>query len=681
MAGKLSIMDSSSATSVPQADIFISLLQKAIDNYKSVISTVKSSASRSWDKSIQPLEEATENLDRVWNALEHQNAVMNSAKIRSVYEELLPKLTDFRTDLMQDEDLYHIYKEIYDSTEYTDLDIAQKTIISNELRDFKLSGVSLEPAQRVVYKSLVQRLSALENEFSNNELDATEGWSYYVAPEKKDLLTGLPEYTLEQAKTLAAEAQKPGWLLNLDHACYYAVVSQSDNRDLRKEFYTAYSTRASDQGPTAGKWDNTLIINEILKIRQEIAALVGYHNYAEYSLVSKMATSVEQVKNFILDLASKTKSKAQREYKELCDYAESQHMTAQLEIWDLAYYSEMFKKQNYDISDEELRVYFPEPRVLSGLFKLMHKLYNITIEEVFDFEKWHDSVRMFKVLDKENELRGHFYIDLYAREGKRGGAWQSDCLCRIRFGNGELQKPIAYLNCNFAPPTASAPGLLTHSDVITLFHEFGHTLHHILTQINYYSVSGINGVEWDAVELPSQFMENWCWEWSVIQDITENINTGESLPREIFDKLLATKNYQSALDLMRQLELAFFDLRIHANEKDDVALNAQQILDAVRNEIAVIPIPKFNRFQNSFGHIFAGGYAAGYYSYKWAEVLSCDAFEKFSKSGLFNPEIGMAFLTKILEQGGSKPAMDLFVAFAGHKPEVDALLRHHGIVE
>jgi len=679
MTDDLLAIDASSGFCNLRAEQFPLLIQASLDNYQSTITKVKSINSPTWDNAIQPLEEAAENLDRIWSLVSHINSVKNSTDIRNVYEELLPKISDFHTNIMQDEQLYNVYLQVSQLQEFSHLDLAQQTIINNELRDFKLSGVSLSPEQREVFKNLAKKSSLLENDFSNNVLDATEGWTYHITEDQQHLLAGLPEHTLEGAREKAQQQKQTGWILTLDQPCYYSVLTYAQSRDLRKEFYWAYNTRASDQGPNAGKWDNGSLITEILHIRQQMAALVGYRNYAEYSLVPKMAHSTEQVRSFLEDLIFKAKPKAEQEFADLKKFAKQKGHDGQLEAWDVSYYSELCKIENYDVSDEALRAYFPEPRVLTGLFKLVRQLYCIEIEEVADFDKWHESVRMFKVIDQSNNLRGYFYVDLYTREGKRGGAWMAECLSRIRFANDLLQKPIAYLNCNFAPPTEHKPGLLTHDDVITLFHEFGHTLHHVLTQVDYYSVSGTR-VAWDAVELPSQFMENWCWEWQVIQDITENVNTGEPLPRSEFDKLLATKNYQSAMALITQIGFALFDFRIHENAGDDFNKSAQEILNSVRKEVAVIPIPEFNRFQNSFCHIFAGGYQAGYYSYLWAEVLSCDAFDMFRSSGLFNIDTGKKFLTHILEQGGSKPAMDLFIAFAGREPEVDALLRHHAIV-
>lgn len=658
---------------------FVDQVQMAIADYKQVIAAVKSVHVVNWESAVQPLEEVAERLDKVWGMLNHLNAVANTPQVRAAYDELLPIVTNFSTAVMQDQGLYKIYNTIHNGEEFFSLSVAQQTVITNAIRDFKLSGVSLSDSQRSELSQFTERLSELENSFANNVLDSTEDWTYHVTLEQRDLLDGVPSHTKELAKAKAANSKLDGWVLTLDFPCYAAIIKYATNRQLREEFYIAQNTRASNEGTMAGKWDNTPLIAEILKTRQKIAHLTGHSNYAEYSLVPKMAQSPAQVRDFVHDLVTKARPRALLEFSELQDFAEQQGLSGRLQAWDVGYYSELLRSQRFDISEDALRVYFPEPRVLTGLFKLAKTLFDIEIEEVTDFPRWDDSIRMFKVIDQDNLLRGHFYVDLYTRDGKRGGAWMSECACRMRFASDILQTPVAYLNCNFAPGTGFKPGLLSHAEVETLFHEFGHTLHHVLTKVDYYSVSGMNGVSWDAVELPSQFMENWAWEWQVMQDISENINTGEPLPREQFDKLLASKNFQSALFLMRQLEYTMFDLRIHENNPVDSGLTAHEILQIVRKEISVVPTPALNRFENSFSHIFAGGYAAGYYSYLWAEVLACDAYDKFKNDGLFESDLGKVFLTHILEMGGSRPAMDLFVNFAGREPNVNALLKHHAI--
>jgi oligopeptidase A len=653
-------------------------IKTALAGYKDMVKKVKANDKIDWEHSIQPLEEAAEKLDRAWNVLDHENSVRNTPEIREIYETLLDSVTNFHTDLMHDEDLCKIYQKIKAEKNFTELDIAQQTIINRSLQEFKLSGVSLPPEQKHKFKKLYEKLSKLENNFSNNLLDSTESWSYHVTTSQKDLLDGVPSHVLEQAKQKAAEQNKSGWVFGLNQASYFAIMSNAHNRQLREEFYTAYNTRASDQGPMPGKWDNTPLIAEILQIRQELAELVGYKNYAEYSLVPKMAKEVTRVNEFLQDLLVKAKPYGKKEIAAMQEFARASGFAQELASWDIPYFHEQQRKVDYDINQEELRAYFPEPNVLQGLFKLAKKLFDINIEETENTSPFAKHERLFKVTDGKHKLRGHFYIDLYAREGKRGGAWMGSCVSRIKFSNHDVQTPIAYLNCNFAQPAAGKTGLLTHDDVITLFHEFGHTIHHVLTQIDYFSAAGLHGVEWDAVELPSQFMENWAWEWQIIENISKHVDTGEPLPRATFDKLLESKNFQSAMYLLRQLEFALFDLRIHQLPQDK-NFSAHAVLQDVRKETAVVAVPPFNRFENSFSHIFAGGYSAGYYSYLWAEVLSCDAFDQFKNNGLLDNHLGKEFLSKILEKGGSQPAMELFVAFAGREPNIDALLQHHAL--
>ncbi len=651
----------------------------ALAAYKGQIAAIKNNPVVTWHSSIQPLEEAAESLDRLWGLLEHENAVVSRLEVRKIYEQLLPLVSGMHTELLQDKQLHDIYLRIKQSTEFTTLTAPQQAIIEHALRDFKLAGVDLPAMQRAEFKSLYTRLAELENTFSNNVLDATEGWTYHITTAQKDLLAGLPQHIITAAQNKATAEDKSGWILTLDYPNFVAVLTYADSRELREEFYLAYNTRASDQGPLAGQWDNTSVITEILAIRQKLAELTGYKNFVEYSLVTKMAENSVQAKEFLHSLLVKVKPQGVREYAELQTFAKQQNFMLELSAWDIPYFAEKQRKAKFAFSEEELRPYFPVTRVLHGLFNLVKNIFGLHIIEVPEFITWHASVRMFKVLDQNKQLRGHFYTDLYAREGKRGGAWMSECVTRIRFASDLLQNPIAYLNCNFAPPDQSGVGLLTHNDVTVLFHEFGHTLHHILSQVDYYSVSGLNGVEWDAVELPSQFMENWAWQWQVIQDISAHVETGQSLPKEIYDNLWASKNYNAGMFLLRQLEFALFDLLVHENHATVVKKGVHAVLQQVRDMVAVVKVPANNRFENSFSHIFAGGYAAGYYSYLWAEVLSCDAFNVFKQNGLFNAKIGHEFLSKILEKGGAYPAMELFVDFTGRKPEVAALLEYHGI--
>ncbi len=652
------------------AERFATQIKQALDEYQAVISRVKTTRDFTWDGAIQPLEEAAERLDKIWGWLDHINSVAKTSDIREVYEQLLPHISNFHTEVLHDKKLFMLFIEYKDSIEFNKLATAQQTIINNTIRDFNLSGVDLNPDARNKYKGYVEGINELENRFSNNVLDATEAYTFHINLDERDKLAGLPKHTVQHAETVAAKHKVKGWVLTLDYPCYHAIMAYAEDRNLRETFYREYNTRA-----TNGQFDNTSVIAELLKLRYNLARVTGYECYAEYSLIPKSAESVSEVNQFMHDLATQVRSLARTEFNDLTVFAHSIGLKGNMQAHDFTFYAEKLRKEKFHYTEEEYRDYFPEPRVLTGMFKLARQLFGLSITEVADFDKWHKSVRLFKVVDAYNKLRGYFYIDLYARPGKIGGAWVAECSSRVRFANDYLQRPVAFLNCNFAPPVGDKPGLLSHGEVITLFHEFGHTLHHVLTKVDFFSVSGMNGVAWDAVELPSQFMENWCWEWVVMQDISENVNTGEPLPRKMFDQLVASKNFLTALAILRQIEFSLFDMMIHEGENID----AHETLLKLRNELAVVPVPDFNRYENSFTHIFDGSYAAGYYSYLWAEVLSCDAFDKFRENGLINPELGKSFLVNILEQGGAKPAMELFVAFAGRKPTVDALLKHHGI--
>lgn len=652
------------------AERFATQIKQALDEYKAVISRVKTSRDFTWDGAIQPLEEAAERLDKIWGWLDHINSVAKTNDIREVYEQLLPHISNFHTEVLHDKQLFMLFIEYKDTIEFNQLATAQQTIINNTIRDFNLSGVDLNPDARSKYKGYVEGINELENKFSNNVLDATEAYTFHIRFDERDKLVGLPEHTVQHAATVAEKHKVKGWVLTLDYPCYHAIMAYSEDRNLRETFYREYNTRA-----TSGQFDNTSVIAELLKLRYNLAIVTGYECYAEYSLIPKSAESVSEVNQFMHNLATQVRSLARAEFNDLTAFAHSIGHKGSIQAHDFTFYAEKLRKEKFHYAEEEYRDYFPEPRVLTGMFKLARQLFGLSITEVADFDKWHKSVRLFKVVDAYSKLRGYFYIDLYARPGKIGGAWVAECSSRVRFANDYLQRPVAFLNCNFAPPAGDKPGLLSHGEVITLFHEFGHTLHHVLTKVDFFSVSGMNGVAWDAVELPSQFMENWCWEWVVMQDISEHVNTGEPLPRKMFDQLVASKNFLTALAVLRQIEFSLFDMMIHEGENID----AHETLLKLRNELAVVPVPDFNRYENSFTHIFDGSYAAGYYSYLWAEVLSCDAFDKFRENGLINPELGKSFLVNILEQGGAKPAMELFVAFAGRKPTVDALLKHHGI--
>jgi oligopeptidase A len=631
-----------------------------------------------WDNLVVPLEALDDRLNRVWSPISHMNAVVNSDKLREVFNRCLPKLSAYATEMGQNEKLYQAFKQIVESDSFGQLNRAQQTLLENSLRDFRLSGIALPEEQKQQFKHKKQELAKIASKFSENVLDATNGWSKLI--EDESLLTGVPESSLGLLRQNAEARNEAGWLLTLDFPCYFAVLTFADNRELRQELYEAYTTRASDRGPHAGRWDNSPLMEDILRLRHEMAELLGYRNYAERSLATKMAESPAQVLAFLRDLASRSLQLARRELDELHRFAREEFGVAVLQAWDISYYSEKLRQHCYAISQEDLRPWFPEQRVVSGMFEVVRLLYGLEITEVAGIESWHPDVRFFEIRDTDNQLRGQFYLDLYARSKKRGGAWMDECISRRLNEQGELQSPVAYLVCNFSPPVGERPALLTHDEVQTLFHEFGHGLHHMLTQVDYAGVSGINGVPWDAVELPSQFLENWCWERKALALISGHFESGAPLPDELYEKMLAAKNFQSGMQMVRQLEFALFDFRLHLEYQPEQGGRIQQILDEVRAEVAVVHPPEINRFQHGFSHIFSGGYAAGYYSYKWAEVLSADAFSRFEEEGVFNRETGLSFLENILEQGGSRDPMELFVAFRGRKPEIDALLRHSGMV-
>jgi oligopeptidase A len=650
--------------------------QLLADSKQQIDDLVTSTHHYSWENFIQPLEEIQDRINKVWSPVSHLNAVMNNEALRTAYNNCLAKITAFHTDLSQDKRIYKGYHDIKSDTEFSQLNTAQQKTINDALRDFHLSGIDLPDDKQQRFKEIKQQLSKLTSQFSDNVLDATNAWQKTIDDETQ--LSGLPDSAKAMAKQSADQKQQSGWLLTLDFPSYYAVMSYADNRELRKEMHDAYVTRASDQGPYAGKWDNSQLMEEILALRHEIALLLGFNNYAEYSLATKMADSTDKVMHFLHDLASRSKPYARKDLDEIKQYAKQQHGIDDLQPWDITYYSEKLRQHEYSITQEQLKPYFPEPVVLEGMFNIVKRLYGLNITQVDGVDTWHQDVKFFQITDEQDQLRGKFFVDLYARANKRGGAWMADCISRKKLA-GEVQTPVAYLTCNFSPPIGNAPALFTHNEVLTLFHEFGHGLHHMLTQVDNISVSGINGVAWDAVELPSQFMENFCWEKESIDLIARHYQSNESLPGDLFDKMMAAKNFQSGMQMVRQLEFALFDFRMHLEYDPAIGARIQQTLDDVRREVAVVTPASYNRFQHSFSHIFAGGYAAGYYSYKWAEVLSADAFAKFEETGIFNRQTGEKFLHAILEQGGSKEPMELFVEFRGREPTIDALLRHSGI--
>ena len=629
-----------------------------------------------WENLIEPLENAEDKLNKAWSPVSHMNAVVNTDELRLAYNACLPKLSDYSTEMGQNEQLFNAYKVIADSNEFATLDSAQKKIIQNALRDFRLSGVDLDNEKKQRYKEISQELSRLASNYEENLMDATNAWSKVIRNEQD--LAGLPPSALAQAKQTAESQDQDGWMITLQFPSYQAIMTYADDRELRREHYEAYATRASDQASDNEQWDNSLLMEQILALRHEKAQLLGFNNYAELSLATKMAKQPEEVMNFLEDLADKSWRQARKDFADLQSFAKQYHGINNLQSWDLTYYSEKMRQHFYQLSQEEVKAYFPITRVLPGLFAVVEKLYGLQISEISDFDSWHPDVRFFQIHDEFGVLRGKFYFDLYARTKKRGGAWMDDCVGRKKI-NDQIQTPIAYLTCNFTPPTSTEPSLLSHDDVTTLFHEFGHGLQHMLTKIDYLGVSGINGVEWDAVELPSQFMENWCWEQEALALISGHYQTGEPLPDTLFNKMLAAKNFQAGMMTVRQLEFSLFDFRIHKDYDPEKGARIYPILEQVRAQVAVINPPKFNRFAHSFSHIFAGGYAAGYYSYKWAEVLSSDAFSLFEEKGIFDPETGKLFLTTILETGGSEDAMALFIKFRGRKPTIDALLKHNGI--
>jgi len=651
------------------------------ENRQKLQHVLKTNAPFSWQNLVAPQEDMEDRLSRAWSPVSHLNSVMNSDELREAYNACLPKLSEYGTEMGQNIELYRAYKTIADGDEYQQLDTAQQKVIDNVLRDFHLSGVDLSAEKKTRYKEIKQRLSQLTTKFEENILDATHAWHKHITDES--LLKGLPASAIAMAKQTAQEEKLEGWLFTLDFPSYFAVMSYADDRQLREEMHQSYVTRASDKGPNAGEWDNSEVMDEILALRHELANLLGFNNYAERSLATKMAENIEQVLSFMRNLAERSKPMAEKELAELEAFAKQQHAVDKLEPWDLTYYSEKLRQETYSITQEELKPYFPETRVIPGMFDVVKRLYGLQIKQVEQADVWHDDVHFYEIRDAKNNLRGQFYLDLYTRAKKRGGAWMDDCVGRRKLADDSIQIPVAYLTCNLTPPLGDDPALFTHDEVITLFHEFGHGLHHMLTKVDYIDVSGINGVAWDAVELPSQFMENWCWEREALDVIAAHYQTNEPMPDALYQRMYAAKNFQSGMQMVRQLELSLFDFRLHAEYTPQAASKkggyVQQVLDEVRKDVSVVTPAAYNRFQHGFSHIFAGGYAAGYYSYKWAEVLSADAFSFFEEKGIFDTATGAHFMQTVLEQGGTREPMALFVEFRGREPQIDALLRHSGI--
>jgi oligopeptidase A len=654
-----------------------------------------------WQNFVVPMEDAHERLSRAWGPVGHLNAVMNSPELREAYNAALPLMTQYYAELGQNLELFNKFKALHNSTEFETLTATRRKIIENELRDFRLGGAELPDDKKSRYMEIQERQSELSSRFSDNLLDATNDYTLIV--ESRGELNGLPEDALQTAHEAAIAAGKTGWLFTLKAPSYLPVMQFADNRELRERIYRAYATRASEFGKV--DWDNSPLMNEIVQLRGEEARLLGFNNFGELSLAAKMAESPKQVIEFMRELALRSRPFAEKDLVELREFAQTALGLNELHSWDTTYASEKLREQRYAFSEQEVKEYFPEDAVLSGLFKLVETLYGLKIVEAAA-PIWHETVRFFDIRDAQDTLVGQFYFDLYARSSKRGGAWMDDVITRRRlaggndrlpllnplpqageeaieslreFHDGIIQTPVAYMNCNFSAPVGGKLAVFTHDEVITLFHEFGHGLHHLLTEVEDLGVSGINGMEWDAVELPSQFMENYCWEWDVLRAMTRHVTTGESLPRALFDKMLAAKNFQSGLQSLRQIEFALFDMLMHSDYDATGNKTILQLLDEVRAEVAVLIPPEFNRFPHSFSHIFAGGYGAGYYSYKWAEVLSADAYSLFEEHGVLNPDVGARFRSQVLAVGGSRNAMDSFTAFRGREPSIDALLRHNGL--
>lgn len=658
-----------------EADLIMPALDQMLSQQKTNIEEqLDNLLEPDWNNFVAVQEQWNDELEKFWSPISHLNGVRNTPEFREAYNACIPKLTEFSTYLGQNERLYQAYKTLKDSESFKTLNQAQQRVVDNALRDFRLAGVALTGEKKQRFSEIKQRLSELTTQFSNNVLDATQGWHKHLDDVTE--LKGIPESILGVYKAAAQAKHLSGYVITLDIPSYLPLMQYADNSSLREEMYNAYVTRASELGPNAGKWDNGPLMEEILSLRQEMSALLGFENYAQRSLATKMAETPEQVVAFLKELAEQSLPYAKQDYDELKAYAQSQG--AQLNAWDIPYFTEKLRVEKYAISQEELKPYFPANKVIEGMFDITKRLFNIDFVAVDSVDTWHEDVQYFEIV-RDDKTIASFYLDLFAREQKRGGAWMADCRSRRRLSDDKLQLPVAFLTCNFTMPTDELPSLLTHNEVTTLFHEFGHGLHHMLTAIDVSAVSGINGVAWDAVELPSQFLENWCWQSEAIPYISSHYETGEPLPAEMLEKMLAAKNFQSGMQMVRQIEFALFDFSLHSDPNITTCKQIQALLDDVREKVSVVPTPDFNRFQHSFSHIFAGGYAAGYYSYKWAEVLSADCFSRFEKEGIFNQETGQSFLHNILERGGSDDAMSLFKAFQGREPSIDALLEHSGL--
>lgn len=654
------------------------LTQLLDKNRKKIRQLLEENIAFTWDNLLRPLENIQDELHHYWSPVSHLHSVATSDILRKAYGACVPKLSEYSTELGHNEKLFRAIQSIADSKDYQKLNPAQKKVVADHLRDFRLAGIGLPEKQKKQFTELSKQLAELATKFEENILDATQGWVKHITDEKQ--LAGMPKSVVESAAEAALHRGLEGWVFTLEAPSYIGVMKYADSAELRKEMYFAYTTRASDQGPNAGQWLNSKVMTDILQKRAELAKLLGFESYAEYSLSTKMVKKPEQVLAFLNELAEASYKGAEADFKYLSDFAKKQFQIEKLNAWDLAYYGEKLRQHDYDVSQEQIRPYFPEYKVLSGLFAIVKKLFNIEIHPVSSVDVWHPEVRCFSVHNVDGSLRAHFYLDLYARENKRSGAWMDDARMRRRLDNGAIQLPAAYITCNFNRPLKDQPALFTHEEVITLFHEFGHSLQHMLTTVEYSEVSGINGIPWDAVEVASQFLENWVWESEPVQLLAEHYQTKKSLPEELFKKMHKAKNFQSAMQMMRQLEFSLFDFRLHMEFDPNIENQVQKILDEVRQKVAVYKVPEFNRFQHSFSHIFAGGYAAGYYSYKWAEVMAADAFSLFEEKGIFDPETSQKFLSTFLQSGGVPDPLDLFIQFRGRKPDIQALLKQSGIV-
>lgn len=662
-----------------KSDHIVPAIEKILQDNLNQIDQIVQSKPSSWGALIKPLEELDDRLHKAWSPVRHMNSVVSETELRKSYNQCLPLITDYSTKVSQNQGLYEAFLSLSQHKDFDKQETSQKKVVTNALRDFKLQGIALSVQKQQQFKTIKKRLSGLESRFQDNVLDATDHWHLDI--KDKAQLKGVPEADLQLFSKKAQDNQVEGYRLTLEFPCYYAIVTYAENQKLRETLYEAYITRASDQGSLKGQYDNTEIMREILKCRHELAQLLDYPTYAHYSLEKKMARSTQEVLVFLRELAGKAKPFAANDFKKLTEFAKQKDGVESLMPWDVSFYAEQLKQDQYAVSDEVLRPYFPIEKVLAGLYTVVQKTFGIQIREIQEVKVWHPSVRFFEVYDKKDELRGKFYLDLFARSKKRQGAWMDDAIGRRKKEDDTIQIPVAYVTCNFRPGVGEIPALLSHDEMVTLFHEFGHALHHMLTQMEHLDISGISGVPWDAVELPSQFLENWCWQKEALPLISGHYQTGALLPESLFDKLLSSKNFMAGMHIVRQLEFAIFDFRCHLEFDEQQKNQIQRIIDEVRAQVSVVPAVPYNRFQHSFNHIFSGGYAAGYYSYLWAEVLASDAFARFKEEGLFNPKVGEAFMTHILEKGGSEEPDVLFRLFRGRAHKLDYLLEDYGLLE